>query len=90
MNAHIITQGGKDRLAESNANVLEDILNPGLRDIFLERAGQVSAQFFLYFSQALADIVFRHNELLFDKVVLTLFFIGERSSSYLNHCKQIR
>jgi hypothetical protein len=90
MNAHIITQGGKNRMAESNANVLEDILNPGLRDIFLERPGQVIAQFFLYFSPALVDITLTHNELLFDKVVLALFFIGERSSSYLNHYKQIR
>jgi hypothetical protein len=90
MNAHIITQGGKDRLAESKAEVLEDILNPELRDIFLERPGQVSAQFFLYFSPAIVDITLTHDELLFDKVVLTLFFIGERSSSYLNHCEQIR
>jgi len=83
-------QGGKDRFAELNADFLEDILNPGLRDILLERSSQVSAQFFLYFSPTLVDIVLTHNELLFDKVVLALFFIGERSSFYLNHYKQIR
>jgi hypothetical protein len=90
MNAHIITQGGKDRFAESNSDFVEDILNPELRDVFLERPRQVSGQFFLYFLPALADIVLTHNELLFDKVVLALFFIGERSSFYLSHCKQIR
>jgi len=70
MNAHIITQGGKDRLAESYADFFEDILNPELRDILLERPRQVGGQFFLYFLPALADIVLTHSELLFDKVLL--------------------
>jgi hypothetical protein len=39
MNAQSITQGGKDRLAEVNADVFEDLLNPYLRKVFLERAG---------------------------------------------------
>jgi hypothetical protein len=89
MNAHIITQGGKDRFAELNADFFKDILNPGSRNVFLERACQIRAQFFLYFSPAPVDITLTHDELLFDKVILSLFFIGERSSSLLTSCKQI-
>jgi hypothetical protein len=43
MNAQIITQGGKDRFAELNAEFFEDIVNPGSRKVCLEGACQIRA-----------------------------------------------
>lgn len=82
MNAQITTQGGKDRFAEVNADFFEDLLHPGSRNVFLEGSCQTHAQFFLYFSPTPVDIIRTHDELLFDKLLWSLFFIGERSSLY--------
>ena len=71
-----MTQGGKDRFAEFNAQFFEYVVNQGLRNVFFKRPRQICAQFFLYFSPVIVDIIVIHYELLFDKIVLTYFFIG--------------